>query len=264
MAQPLKSAPDLHVAASGLHPPFVHLVVRTLIPLRVGPQTRRCTTMKWVHHNPRGPRSGSGYAGPVRHHLIDPIRPTRGHTAISPRGGLYAMPSLRGSAEATRAWFRAFADCSVLTCRPLRPRGVRHRYASRPAMTTRSSPHPNRLRRLRLFGGAFAMRTALRRSSSCEEMSYRQNSARSKIIGNGMPRIHRSKPRPNPMIASSVRLQSTISICLECVGLDRASLSARLRALSFAASSTSSGWSSIQAIALLALLVARISSSSFS
>jgi hypothetical protein len=42
---------------------------------------------------PRGPRSGPGYSVPVRHHLIDPIRPTRGHTAISPHGGLYAMPA---------------------------------------------------------------------------------------------------------------------------------------------------------------------------
>jgi hypothetical protein len=42
---------------------------------------------------------------PVRHHLVDPIRPTRGHTAISPHGGLYAMPSLCGTAEANREWF---------------------------------------------------------------------------------------------------------------------------------------------------------------
>ena len=47
---------------------------------------------------PRGPRSGPGYSVPVRHHLVGPIRPTRGHTAISPHGGLYAMPSLCGSA----------------------------------------------------------------------------------------------------------------------------------------------------------------------
>ena len=47
---------------------------------------------------PRGPRSGPGCSVPVRHHLIGPIRPTRGHTAISPHGGLYAMPSLYGSA----------------------------------------------------------------------------------------------------------------------------------------------------------------------
>jgi hypothetical protein len=45
-----------------------------------------------------GPRSGSGYSVPNRHHLIGPIRPTRRHIAISPHGGLYAMPSLCGSA----------------------------------------------------------------------------------------------------------------------------------------------------------------------
>ena len=33
------------------------------------------------------------------------------------------MPSLCGSAEATREWFRAFAAHSFLTCHPLRPRG---------------------------------------------------------------------------------------------------------------------------------------------
>ncbi len=41
------------------------------------------------------------------------------------------MPSLCGSAEATRKWFRAFAAHSFLACRPLRPRGVRHRYPER-------------------------------------------------------------------------------------------------------------------------------------
>src|SRR6516164_7528439 len=76
---------------------------------------------------PRGPRSGPGCSVPVRHHLFGPIRPTRRHIAISPHGGLYAMPSLCGSAEATREWIRAFACHSVLTCRPLRPRGVRRR-----------------------------------------------------------------------------------------------------------------------------------------
>jgi hypothetical protein len=76
----------------------------------------------------RGPRSGSGYSVPNRHHLIGPIRPTRRHIAISPHGGLYAMPSLCGSAKATRKWFRAFTTHSFLACRPLRPRGVRHQY----------------------------------------------------------------------------------------------------------------------------------------
>ena len=38
----------------------------------------------WVILRPRGPRSGPGCSVPVRHHLIGPIRPTRGHIAISP------------------------------------------------------------------------------------------------------------------------------------------------------------------------------------
>src|SRR3954471_12819016 len=63
----------------------------------------------WVALRPRGPRSGPGYAVPVRPRLTGPIRPTRRHIATSPQGGLYAMPSLCGSAEATREWFRAFA-----------------------------------------------------------------------------------------------------------------------------------------------------------
>jgi hypothetical protein len=54
-----------------------------------------------------------------RHHLTDPMRPTRGHIAISLHGGLCA--SLRGSAEATRKWFRAFAAHSCLAGRLLRP-----------------------------------------------------------------------------------------------------------------------------------------------
>src|SRR6202035_3220208 len=90
----------------------------------------------WVTtHRPRGPRSGPACSVPVRHYLIGLIRPTRRHIAISPHGGLYAMPSLCGSAEATREWFRAFTAHSFLACRPLRPRGVRHR-ESRYSMPT--------------------------------------------------------------------------------------------------------------------------------
>ena len=37
---------------------------------------------------PRGPRSSPGYSVPNRHHLFGPIRPTRGHIAISPHGGI--------------------------------------------------------------------------------------------------------------------------------------------------------------------------------
>ena len=95
----------------------------------------------WVTmHRPRGPRSGPGCPVPVRHHLIGLIRPTRMHIAISPHSGLYATPSLCGSAEATREWFRAFTAHSFLACRPLRPRGVRHRY---PDIRCRHWPSPN-------------------------------------------------------------------------------------------------------------------------
>src|SRR5882672_7325752 len=47
---------------------------------------------------PQGSSLESGFAVPVCHHLIDPIRPTRRHITTSPQGGLYAMPSLCGSA----------------------------------------------------------------------------------------------------------------------------------------------------------------------
>jgi hypothetical protein len=95
----LKPAPGMRRPPSSLHPPFVH------------PRSQRdypalCRATDSIAHRhggllvlrPRGPRSGSGCSVPIRHHLFDPIRPTRRHTAISPHGGLYAMPSLCGSA----------------------------------------------------------------------------------------------------------------------------------------------------------------------
>ena len=42
----LKPAPGIRCPTSGLHPPFVHLVVATVIPLSVGPRTRLCTAME--------------------------------------------------------------------------------------------------------------------------------------------------------------------------------------------------------------------------
>src|SRR5499433_3833111 len=111
----LKPAPGMRWPRIGLLPPFVHHVRIHECPAqcRVGyaPMHRRGG---WVILLPRGPRSSPGYAVPVYHHLIDPIRPTRRHITTSPQGGLYAMPSLCGSAQATREWFRAFAD--HLTC----------------------------------------------------------------------------------------------------------------------------------------------------
>src|ERR1700730_3329631 len=110
----LKPAPGIHWPMFGLHPPFVHFIAASIVPHSVGPRALSCTAVEGGVLRPRGPRSGPSYAVSDRHHLIDPIRPTCRHIAISPHGGLYAMPSLCGSAEATRRWFRAFAVHSFL------------------------------------------------------------------------------------------------------------------------------------------------------
>jgi len=79
-----------------------------MIPRCVGARTRSYAAMEGVCPPPQGPSLQSGLCCPVLHRLIGPIRPTRGHIAISPQSGLYAMPSLCGSAEAIHEWFRAF------------------------------------------------------------------------------------------------------------------------------------------------------------
>src|SRR3954465_3883670 len=137
--QRLKPAPGMHLLTAGLPSPFVHLSIKAVAPYCAGPLTMMmhrlggwialrapqhqsgCPVLRraanrtmhrhggWVALRPRGPRSGPGYAVPVRPRLTGPIRPTRRHIATSPQGGLYTMPSLCGSAEATREWFRAFA-----------------------------------------------------------------------------------------------------------------------------------------------------------
>src|SRR5712691_379645 len=104
----------------GLCLPFAHVEATSVIPRCVGRDAQPCGRLGGgVVLRPRGPRSCPSYAVSNRHDLTDPIRPTREHIAISPHGGLYAMPSLCGSAEATRGWFRAFADHSFLACRSL-------------------------------------------------------------------------------------------------------------------------------------------------
>jgi len=77
------------------------IVLRALLAVTVLPCSES-GTMRWGAPPcertqplyPRGPRSGPGYAVPVHHHLIGPIRPTRGHIPTSPPSGLYAMPLL--------------------------------------------------------------------------------------------------------------------------------------------------------------------------
>ena len=86
--QRFKPAPGIRRPTSGLHPPFMHLVVTTVVPHCVGPQTRLRTTLEGYYSSAPGALAqGPGYSVPVRHHLIGPIRPTRGQRAISPHGG---------------------------------------------------------------------------------------------------------------------------------------------------------------------------------
>ena len=116
----LSLLPAIHRLMFGLCLPFAHLVVNSENPaLCRGEHSIVRRLGGGVVLRPRGPRSCPSYAVSNRHHLIDPIRPTRGHIAISLQSSLYAMPSLCGSAEATRGWFRAFADHSFLACRSL-------------------------------------------------------------------------------------------------------------------------------------------------
>jgi hypothetical protein len=77
---------------------------------------------------PRGPRSDPGSSVPVHPRLIGPIRPTRWHIQISPHCGLYQMPSRCTLRLGDLRVVPRFRGPSFLTCRPLRPRGDRHRF----------------------------------------------------------------------------------------------------------------------------------------
>ena len=134
-----------------------------------GPAIRWHTTVQGNHGflYPRGPRSGPGYSVPTHHRLTDPMRPTHGHILISPQCSLYKMPSLCGSASATREWFRAFTICSFSTCRPLRPRRV-HRLLPSSMPTALAFTQLRRVRHSRrwIFRGCqFAYATTCRVAS---------------------------------------------------------------------------------------------------
>jgi hypothetical protein len=121
----VKPAPGIPGAMAGLRLPFVPHLAPPSVPPCVGSEAsaaHRHARRSLLY--PRGPRSGLGYHVPVHPRLAGLIRPTRGHSATSPRRGLYALPSLCGCAEATPELFRAFAGRSCSACRPLRPRGV--------------------------------------------------------------------------------------------------------------------------------------------
>jgi hypothetical protein len=96
----VKPAPGMPVGRSGLSPSFVLAaaawVLRSKSETTCSVKAPPCERLTSLYS--RGPRSGSGYAVPSHRHLIDPIRPTRGHSTTSSHCDLYVLPSLCGSA----------------------------------------------------------------------------------------------------------------------------------------------------------------------
>src|SRR6516162_6463587 len=92
----LKPAPGIHRFMFGLCLPFAHLVVNSENPALCRAEHSIVRRLGGgVVLRPRGPRSCPSYAVSNHHHLIDPIRPTRGHIAISPHSGLAYTQCLR-------------------------------------------------------------------------------------------------------------------------------------------------------------------------
>ena len=110
--------------------------------------------MKWDHHNPRGPRSCPSYAVSSRHHLIDPIRPTRGHIAFSPHGGAYTRclrcagaprrpASGSGLSLSILSWHTVLSDPGEFDHRQFQRSDVDAAFAeSRPARHSQDSRNP--------------------------------------------------------------------------------------------------------------------------
>jgi hypothetical protein len=69
-------------------------------PLKVGSvDAIYCTATRWIAPPTPGALARNRViVSTIRHHLIGPIRPTRRHPTTSPHCGLYAGPSLCGSA----------------------------------------------------------------------------------------------------------------------------------------------------------------------
>ena len=81
----LKPAPGIRRWTPGLHLPFAHLIVRFGCPVlcRADDSSMRRLGVG-VRLRPRGSRSDPGSSVPGHQRLFSPIRPTRGHIAISP------------------------------------------------------------------------------------------------------------------------------------------------------------------------------------
>ena len=81
----LKPAPGIRRWTPGLHLPFAHLIVKFGCPVlcRADDSSMRRLGVG-VRLRPRGSRSDPGSSVPGHQRLFSPIRPTRGHIAISP------------------------------------------------------------------------------------------------------------------------------------------------------------------------------------
>jgi hypothetical protein len=81
----VKLAPSMPVTWSGLPPSFVlsaaAWILRSKSEATCSVETPPCERPASLYST--GPRSGSSFAVSIHHHLIDPIRPTRGHSTTS-------------------------------------------------------------------------------------------------------------------------------------------------------------------------------------
>jgi hypothetical protein len=136
----LKSAPDMHVATTGLHPPFVHSAARAGSPFLPGPQARSCTAMKWLAPQPQGPSLESGLCCPGPSSLNRPhpsharahrdfaawrlirgafaVRERRGDPRVVPSFRCLFLPDMPSSASPGSST----SPCPISRCR----HGLRH------------------------------------------------------------------------------------------------------------------------------------------
>src|SRR3954470_18917488 len=144
--QRLKPAPGIRLLTAGLPSPFVHLRVGAVAPvLRRAADHDDAPPWRVGRPPPQGPSLGSGLCcpGPSSLNRAHPphSQAHRDFTAWRLIRDAFAVRERRGDPRVVPG----FRYHSVLTCRPLRPRGVRTSHVSSCAMPTRPSPSSERL-----------------------------------------------------------------------------------------------------------------------
>ena len=142
---PLKSAPDMRVATTGLHPPFVHSAARAGSPFVPGPQARSCTAMKWFEPQPQGSSLGSGLFCPGPSSLNRPHPPHsqahRDFAALRFIRDAFAVRERLGDPRAVPSFRWLFRPDMPSSTSPVSPNIA----LSKVTMPARSSPRANRL-----------------------------------------------------------------------------------------------------------------------